>query len=298
MLEAKLIQGGLLKKLIDSVKDLISDANWDCNDSGRNVFVILGIQLQAMDTSHVALVALLLRAEGFDPYRCDRNMSLGINIQSMAKILKCAGADDEITISAGDNGDTINFLFEGKNERISEYDLKLMDIDSEHLGIPETEYETTVSLSSIEFQRICRDLMTFSESVTIHTTKEGVRFSAEGELGNGSVFLKQHAKADVGDDEEMNEESEDEEAAGDSRKKSKSKKKNMDSVDEGVRITLDQPSTLTFSLKYLSNFTKATPLSPRVTLCMTNEVPILVEYKIEDMGYLRYYLAPKITDDD
>lgn len=103
MLEALLRQGNLLKKLIDSIKELVTDANWDCNDSG--------IALQAMDTSHVALVALLLRAEGFDPYRCDRNMSLGINLVSMSKILKCAGSDDAITLTAGDGGDVLTFTF-------------------------------------------------------------------------------------------------------------------------------------------------------------------------------------------
>jgi DNA polymerase III sliding clamp (beta) subunit (PCNA family) len=105
MFEAKLEQGNLLKRLIESIKDLVSEANWDCNDSG--------IALQAMDTSHVALVTLLLRSDGFDPYRCDRNMTLGINVGSMSKILKCAGNDDKITLSASESGDTINFLFEG-----------------------------------------------------------------------------------------------------------------------------------------------------------------------------------------
>lgn len=62
MLEACLEQGQLLKKVIEAIKDLVTDANWDCNDSG--------IALQAMDSSHVALVALLLRSEGFNPYRC------------------------------------------------------------------------------------------------------------------------------------------------------------------------------------------------------------------------------------
>jgi proliferating cell nuclear antigen len=105
MLEAKLPQGDLLKKLIEAIKDIVNDANWDCNDSG--------ISLQAMDNSHVALVALLLRADGFDPYRCDRNLSLGINVQSMSKILKCASANDAITLTADDEGETLSFLFEG-----------------------------------------------------------------------------------------------------------------------------------------------------------------------------------------
>lgn len=33
-----------------------------------------------MDTSHVALVSLNLSMEGFEQYRCDTNVVLGINI--------------------------------------------------------------------------------------------------------------------------------------------------------------------------------------------------------------------------
>ena len=58
---------------------------------------------------------------------------------SLAKILKCAGNDDIITLRAQDDGDAVTFVFESEEgDRISEFELKLMDIDSEHLGIPET----------------------------------------------------------------------------------------------------------------------------------------------------------------
>jgi proliferating cell nuclear antigen len=91
-----------------------------------------------MDNSHVALVSMLLRAEGFDPYRCDRNVALGINLNSFAKVLRSAQNDDIITIKAEDTPDTLNLVFESaKQERMSEYDIKLMDIDSEHMGIPD-----------------------------------------------------------------------------------------------------------------------------------------------------------------
>ena len=72
MFEARLAQGNLLKKVIEAVKDLLSEATWDCNSSG--------ISLQAMDGSHVSLVSMMLRSDGFDTYRCDRNLSIGINL--------------------------------------------------------------------------------------------------------------------------------------------------------------------------------------------------------------------------
>ena len=76
---------------------------------------------------------------------------------------------------------------------MGEYEMKLMDIDQEHLGIPDTQYDATITMSSAEFQRICRDLSALGESVKIEASKEGVRFSSEGEVGNGSVLLKQSA---------------------------------------------------------------------------------------------------------
>lgn len=144
-------------EVVDAIKELVQDCNFDCNDTG--------IALQAMDNSHVALVSMMLKAEVFSPYRCDRNIALGINLTSLTKVLKCAQNEDIMTLKAEDAPDSLNLVFESSDsDRLSEYDIKLMDIDQEHLGIPETEYAATVSMPSGEFQRICRDLMALSES--------------------------------------------------------------------------------------------------------------------------------------
>ena len=122
MFEARLVQGSLLKKVLEAVKELVTDANFDCNQNG--------FQLQAMDSSHVSLVALLLRSDGFDHYRCDRTISMGMNLNNMAKLLKCAGNDDVITLKADDNGDSVTFMFESPNqEKVSDYEMKLMNLD-------------------------------------------------------------------------------------------------------------------------------------------------------------------------
>ena len=60
--------------------------------------------------------------------------------------------------------------------------MKLMNLDQEHLGIPETDYAAVVKLPSNEFQRIIKDLSQFGESVVIACSKEGVKFSAAGSL--------------------------------------------------------------------------------------------------------------------
>lgn len=203
MIEAKLTQGNLLKKILEAIKDLVTDANFDCSPTG--------ISLQAMDSSHVSLVHMLLRSEvsnrrrvyaeeeeeeggdvccleeetereerclaalvrcccaasrsfffslvppshftralrhtrtvarpdarlsphtplsshthtlcpfaiasvfqGFEHYRCDRNVSLGINMANISKILKCCGNDDSVTLKSDENADHCTFVFESE----------------------------------------------------------------------------------------------------------------------------------------------------------------------------------------
>ncbi len=42
---------------------------------------------------------------------------------------------------------------------------------------------------------------------------------------------------------------------------------------------------------------QATPLSGAVRLHMSKDVPLMVEYKVEALGHMRFYLAPKIDEE-
>ncbi|PON87573.1 Proliferating cell nuclear antigen, PCNA [Trema orientale] len=259
MLELRLVQGGLLKKVLESLKDLVNDANFDCSASG--------FSLQAMDSSHVALVALLLRSEGFEHYRCDRNLSLGMNLNNMAKMLKCAANDDIVTIKADDASDSVTFMFESPNQdKIADFEMKLMDIDSEHLGIPEAEFQAIVRMPSAEFARICKDLSTIGDTVVISVTKEGVKFSTRGDIGTANIVCRQNPS--------------------------------IDKPEEATIIEMEEPVSLTFALRYMNSFTKATPLANQVTISLSADLPVVVEYRVAEMGYIRFYLAPKIEEEE
>jgi proliferating cell nuclear antigen len=258
MFEARLLQGSLLKKIIEAIRELVGDVNIDCDENG--------LKLQAMDSSHVSLCALTMRSDGFDHYRCDKPKSLGINTLNLSKILKCAGNEDVITLKAEEGVDSLSMVFDAPNqEKISEFDLKLMDIDAEHLGIPDTSYKCNVRMPSAEFQRIIRDLGVLGDTCTITVTKEGIRFSTNGDLGRGNIMLKQHTS--------------------------------VDKEEDAVVIDMQEPVELNFALRYLTLFTKGTSLGPTVCVSMSPDVPIVVQYPIENMGSVSFYLAPKIDED-
>lgn len=128
------------------------------------------------------------------------------------------------------------------SDRIAEYDMKLMDIDAETLGIPDTEYDARVTMTASEFTRIVRDLSQLGESVRIEVSKEGVRFASEGEAANGSVLLKQteaarEKYANYGkEDEEAKEEDDDDDEEGSSSKKKVKKEKNVKKEDGDVEM--------------------------------------------------------------
>lgn len=84
-----------------------SEVNFDCTAAG--------IAMQALDPAHVSLVSLLISHDGFEHYRCERPLTLGINLESLAKILKCAGNEDSLTLRAEDDGDRLTFIFEYKS---------------------------------------------------------------------------------------------------------------------------------------------------------------------------------------
>ncbi|CAE8607990.1 unnamed protein product [Polarella glacialis] len=256
-LEAHLAQAGLLKKVVDAMKDLCKDVNFDCTEKG--------IQVQSMDSSHVALVSLMLRESCFAEFKCDRPGSLGMNVDSLSKIFKMCGPNDALKIRWQNEADTVNFQCESGEDRISDFDLKLMQIESEHMEIPEQHYKVSDRMPSSEFQKICRDLKEFGETIQLSASKDGLKFSVQGDIGAGNVLLKPREGENPG---------------------------------EKVTLTVQEPVTATFALRYLVNFAKAAPLCSTVELGLGPDAPLMVKYDLDvaENGHMQFYLAPKIDE--
>lgn len=152
--------------------------------------------------------------------------------------------------------------------KVVEYEIKIMDIDSEHLSIPESEYEVVVKMPSVELQRVCRDLAQLTDSVTITIDKEEMQFRASGNFASGGVKI---TPSNSGSDEKS----------------------------ASCTINASRKVSLCLSLPYLNNFTKATPLSDMVVLCASEDQPIMLEYKLETTGFVKLVCAsPCCSDTD
>jgi len=128
--------------------------------------------------------------EGFESYRCDSNVVLGVNISNLAKVLKLADPADSITLQADQDPSTLKLTFENpKTGRQTEFALNLISLDIEHLSIPETEYSSLITINSGEFSKICKELVQLSDSLTIATAQSSVQLKVEGQAGSGFINL-------------------------------------------------------------------------------------------------------------
>ena len=255
MFEARLSQAVILRRIVEALKDLVSDVNLEVKADG--------ISLQAMDASHVALVTFFLRSECFDDFKCNRSQSLGLSIGNLAKVMKCADNDDAVILKAENEASQLTFIFESKkDDKISEFNINLLSLDTEGLTIPEQEYSAIISMSSLEFARICRDFTQFSETLNINVRKDRVQFSVSGDSGEGSVSL--------------------------------ANKQTNESGQTCIEAT--EPVNASFALRYLNLFCKAAGLGSVVGLSLSSDLPLVVHFLFE-LGEIKYYLAPKINED-
>jgi len=67
-------------------------------------------------------------------------------------------------------------------------------------------------------------------------------------------------------------------------------------VDQPIKIT--GKLSASFASRYLVTFTRAANISKKTIVKISNEYPIIFEYEFANNSFIKFYLAPKITDED
>ncbi|CAG8694927.1 7472_t:CDS:1, partial [Cetraspora pellucida] len=79
MFEATLIEALLIKKVIESARELVTNANIK--------FTEFGIKFISMDSAYVALVSVFLELKSFEKYNYNKEETISINLEYLNKIL-------------------------------------------------------------------------------------------------------------------------------------------------------------------------------------------------------------------
>jgi len=250
------VQANSIKTLFDSLKDILNDVNL--------FFTPEGIKMQAMDGAHTALVFLKLDKDNFELYECTKDKVVaGINMTSISKLIKTVAQTDTITMSmVSEDKLTITITNVQKNT-VSTSVLNLLDIDEDTYEIPNIKYDSIIQMASTDFQKICRDLSNIGDVVKIKSENNVLELNVDGDFASQSIT--------IGDS-----------SAGMS----------------GMTQTSSTDSLVEekFSLKYLNMFTKSSNLSQNIEMYLKKDKPMILVYKVGNLGRIQYALAPKADD--
>ena len=268
IMELKTIQTNVFKTLVEALKDILTDVNLEFNegDSNNEDDKNKGsIKIVAMDPTQTILVHLKLDGKYFEHYVCKKRTIVGISMLCFYKLIKTISNSNDCLSLYINNSDTnkLGIKIENSDKNsITNYKLNLMDIKYEEVNIPPQNFDNVITMPSSEFQKICRDMSNLSEIIEIKNIQSKLIFACAGEFAEQETIFSENGGLTF-----SNENSEYE-------------------VIQGY-----------YNLKHLVLFTKCTNLSTNVQLFMKNDFPLIIQYKVGSLGYLKLALAPKVKND-
>ena len=76
------------------------------------IICVIVLSIWFFNRKFFTLVTLNLSSEGFEAYRCDKPMTLGVSIANLAKVLRCGGNEDSLTLSCEEDPSKLKVKFE------------------------------------------------------------------------------------------------------------------------------------------------------------------------------------------
>lgn len=187
MVHLKTIQAVAIKSLVEILKDIINDVNV--------YFDKTGVKIVALDVARVTLIHVTLQAENFEEYSCPEDIVLGVNMSNIFKLLKSISNTDIISITNTEE-DLVIHVTNSTKRSASTFHVKLLDLNEDLLEIPdENEHISSkihTSISSIEFQKIVRDMSNIGSDMKIERTENLLKFGSSGDFATKDTSLEQN----------------------------------------------------------------------------------------------------------
>jgi proliferating cell nuclear antigen len=257
IIEIKTVQSAAFRVLIEALKEILTDANFEFDETG--------IKVIAMDSSHTVLVHLKLNNDNFEHFVCKKKRVLGINMLNMFKLIKTMGNNDSLTLYLEEENESVLCIKIENSEKntITNYKLNLMDLHEDNIQIPPATFDSVITMPSVDFQKICRDMHNLADNIEIKSLENQLIFNCKGhfasqetcigEANTGITFLKNQ---------------------------------NPDEIVQGI-----------FALKHLVLFSKCTNLCNTIELFLKNDYPLIIKYTVASLGEIKLCLAPKVDNE-
>jgi len=214
-----------------------------------------GITLTQYDSSRAAMVDLSLPRTVFQEYDCTGEHDICLGVDDIVKVSRRMAADDKLVFDLDTSENRLNIRMIG--QAIRTFKLQLLTPPAERTQRLVPAFEVKAEMYADAFKRAVKDIGVFSNHLKVTAQSNTLSFAGEGDTGESEVVLS------LGDDSQL--------------------------------YRLQSPSLVTsmYALSYLNEITKAI-YSDNLTLQMTANRPILIEFPVAETGMIRFLLAPRV----
>ncbi len=236
------------KDSIGAISNLIDEVNFEFEEDG--------IEMKAMDPSHVALADFRLSADAFAEYELDKSLKLGVDLAEMDKIMSRAKKNDEFVMEFDESENRLRLEFRGGSTR--RFSLPVLEIEDEELPEPELEFTASVEISAGAISEGLKDAALVGDNVRFEISEDRFLMKIESDTGSAEMEL----------------------SAGDNDLK---------------EIDVEEPSEAMYNIGYLEDMFKGASSNDIVQVNHGLDLPIQIIFDIaEGDGHLKFLLAPRV----
>jgi proliferating cell nuclear antigen len=194
-------------------------------------------------------------------------MSYALKHNKMEINFEDAVDPDKLFINLSSNSESSFVEPKTKGKKVKEvqnkfdhfFELGLIDVEQDTLGIPEVEYDVDFTMKSENFAELISELMVFGSNLNIICSEEVLEFNASGDTGKLKVNIP------------------------------------IDDLNE-YAIAEGEIVDISYSLNHIGKMCLSTKLGQNVSLSISSEYPMAIKYDLGDDSSVAFYIAPKIAD--
>lgn len=165
------IKAESLKEFIGTVGSLVDEAKLTVSEEG--------IQIKAVDPSHVAMIEANLIKSAFDKYEA-KNMEMGIDVDKFKNVLTVAGKDEMVDLEMDDKLNRLIVNIGNLTRAMPLLDTSGMPDPK----VPSLDLPSTVNVVVNEISQGLKASKTVSDHIALTTNKETFRLVCEGDNQN------------------------------------------------------------------------------------------------------------------
>lgn len=237
------------------------------------------ISIQCMNTCHTAIIDCKLKADIFIEYLVDKEVSLGVELKHICKILELMESDDYVEF--GNSHDFLSITRHNKSKK-SMFKIRLLEVEDTQFELPSLEdNDLHIKILMNRFINDCKEMEILNaETLSIITNQKNISLTGSGEFGNITIDINKKPELD--------------ESILNSNKSSSTEKKKKKIIKTDYKIISNEKSLdISFALQYFSYIFKMNNITSHVDIKINDNFPIKMEFFNSKEHYLHYYIAPK-----